>query len=414
MIAAAMLLTLAACKDNNKDDCTDHTDEDGNLLCDRCGAELEDNSYEPDTLDCTLTVKTPEGKAIPGAKFTITLGGYSETLTADSDGKVTKSLVLGKYSVSFDYESLPSGFLPETSSITVDSENNITLTVIDNNPDGSQAKPFIISTDSTAIELGASNTLYYNYHGAANRKLKIEGEGLEVTYNGTVYTPVVGIIEIQLSSTIGEAVFFSVKNVGDTAFSGAIELIAPLGSLENPIPLTENALTVAVPEEGTVNYKWIADRDGVLVITSSTENNNVAITKTLANEVPISTQTLGTCAIYMAVTAGEEITVSVASTEKEACEVTFELAVYGGDESDPVPVLKEEIDFALLGGESIVFSVEAGKTFKATDEEGATVTYGGNVYTANEGVIEVVLTDGGLFTVTNTQDSLNNIDFEIK
>lgn len=420
LLALLLCSALAAC--DTGDACTEHKDSDRDGKCDTCQAPVQAESESESETEAatdapaakkeyTLTVKLDNGTAVSGVKFTLN-GTEESTLTTDADGCASATLAPGKYTVAYDYETLPTGCIPDTAEITVkeDSET-FTLTLIDNNPDGSLQKPFFISEDVTDVSIAAGEEVFYNYRGAAVRHLEIQAAGISVTYDGTVYPSVDGTVSVLITPTIGEVTRFSLKNTTNTAIQTQMSLLSPLGSMENPIVLSENAANVSVPAGDAVCYLWTAEKTGVLLVTSQNELNNISMIN--LSTYAVSAMTAGSAGEYLAVTAGDEIRITVAATKDDADTVIdMALQCYAATEADPVPVIKSALDFSLAANASLTFSADTGKTVTVKDAS-VILTADGVEHTADEsGTLSLTLAGNGetaLFTLTNTQDSINGI-----
>ena len=78
---------------------------------------------------------------------------------------------------------------------------------------------------------------------------------------------------------------FCIKNTSSTTIETEIALLAPLGSMSNPIVLAQATATASVPEDGGVYYAWTATKTGVLVVSSQNTKNNISLTNMNTNAV---------------------------------------------------------------------------------------------------------------------------------
>ena len=278
------LLALSAC---DSGECTAHTDADANGVCDNCSAPVETAAESESTTDSEESTEAPatdaeylftvtldNGTAAPSVSF-ILVGEAEHPLTSGADGKVTARLPEGSYTVLFDYDTLPEGCIPETEEVTLTRESTeISLTLVDNTPDGSVAKPFFISEDVTALTLAAGEEAHYVYRGAAMRQIVIPSADVTVTYAGQTYAGNGEGVTVDLIPVIGEVTTFSVKNVSGAKVETSMTLVAPLGSMENPIPMTGSTASVNVPAGGAIYYLLTAEKSGVLLVTSESATNN--------------------------------------------------------------------------------------------------------------------------------------------
>ena len=400
--------------------CDTHADADGDLVCDVCRVALENATEQTEAAtdaEYTLTVTLDDGSTLAGVSFTLTKGSKEIALTSGTDGTVKAILAEGTYFVGYDYDTLPEGCIPDVTEITVEKGTTaIALSVIDNNPNGTPQKPFFISEDVTAVSLDAGEELYYNYRGSALRQLKIEHAGVTVTVGETVYTAENGTVTVTLEPTIGEVTRFSVKNTTSAALETEIQLVAPLGTMENPIVLSESETVLTLSAGEVLYYLWTADKSGVLLVTSACEYNNISMTNN--NTYAVSAMTAGSAGEYVTVTAGDEILISVSSTNKDAeATVDMKLSCFAATATDPVPAVKSTLDLSFAAGASLSFSAQTGKTLSITDD-GVSVTVGDTVLTPDaNGVLTLTLAGEGettVFTVTNTKDSANGITINVE
>ena len=405
IVAVILILTLGGCKA--------HVDADDDYKCDLCGKKFDDgdDTLPATSTDITFTVVDDNGNAMSGVSFDLSGTAGIYTITTNASGVAQQEIAFGKYNVSYDYTTLPSGFMPSLSMLSVSSDTTeVKIVVVDNNPNGTIARPFWISEDVTALSIAAGGEIYYAAHGSSIRTLVIKGEALELNYNGEVYTSTDGEIRIVLEGSIDEETRFSVRNVGSADIETNIEIIYPLGSRDNPIELTETHNSVHLQADQGIHYKWTATSNGVLVVSTDVEDSNIGISKVLQNDVSISASTAGSGYAYLVVSQGDLIAVSVSNDSKDSQDIAFDLAIYSGTDLDPVPVFKSYIDVSLLPGSSISFVATAGKELTIIDEDKITVTYGGTTEnSADLGFIYIEFDADGIFTVTNTDTSVNGI-----
>ena len=363
---------------------------------------------------CTVSVKLDNGDSLSGVKLTLKCGTSEYALETGADGTVEAKLVLGKYTISYDYDTLPSGCAPDTFSIEITANTaEILLMVVDNNPNGTAAKPFFIVEDITPLELEAECEVYYIYRGAAMRYLIVENDGVVITYKDEEYTAVDGKVMIPITPQLGEMSRFSIKNTTDAKLEISIFMEAPKGSMENPIAIEGSSAQASVPAEGAVYYKYVADKTGVLVVSSENTLNNISLSN--LNTYAVTSATEGAKGTYMYVSAGDEVLIEVSSTdEKNAVVIDFAVNCYAGTETDPVPVLVESIDLSIPADAEIIFSAAAGKTVSFSNRA-VTLTVGGEDYSGQS--VEVVLAGSAgtvTFKLTNTEDSLVHLVFDVE
>lgn len=416
LLSALLAFSFVGCKDKK----CNHRDADDDGICDKCSAPYTDgddtgkNSSTDTSVTCTFTVQTDDRTFAAGVAFTLSSQANTYSLVSDENGQVTAKIEPAVYTVSYDYDTLPDACSPDVYSIDVKSATAITLLLIDNTPDGSEEKPFPLTEDEK-ITLAANAELYYTYRGSETVILQIESENVRIVYNGTTYEPVDGVVSVSLDHQNFSSITFSIKNVGTETVQAELKLTYPLGSRGNPILLSENATTANVPENGEVYYKWIAPQNGIVVVSSENTLNDISMLNTTTNAV--SSATYGSACEYLVVSANDEIILSVSSlAQKGETLIEFSVAVYLGTEEDPVPFLKNNVNFSMEGNSSLVCLATAGKTLEINDGE-VSVIFNGNTYTPDEfGVITFTLEGDGevLFTVNNLSENKNGVEIKLK
>ncbi len=374
-----------------------HVDADDDYLCDNCGEHFDDGDEGGDPAssetEVTFNVVLDNGDTLAGVTFTLKRGDVVHTLTSGADGTVKLTLAVGVYEVEFDSDTLPEYCWGETYGVKIEEgTTSATLSVVDNRPDGSAKKPYTLTEDEVEITLASNQEIYYSTHGASTRYLTINSSNLAVTYNGQNYFAVDGVITVEITSANTDSpAIFSVRNIDVETVTTTMRLESPLGSNDNPIVMTESSATAKVPAEKTVYYTYMADKDGVLVLTTPTLGNSITITRYVTKIVdnngveesiivPILAGTDSGSSAYIPVYEGEEIRIGVsftapknsielAETDEDRAKlysVSFSISVYAGSESDPVPVHDSSIGLTLDAGQSFVFSYDAEKTLSVS------------------------------------------------
>lgn len=418
LLAFTIILSLASCKDkeNNENVCDGHVDADDDYLCDKCGENYDDGDEAPDLAEptkyeITFELVLDNGDAVSGVKFTITRGARTFELVSGADGIAKQSLEEGPYAIEYDYDTLPEYCTPDTFGFKVEEGmTKVTLVITNNTPDGTAEKPFLIVDNDTEITIEPGQSIYYAYRGTTVKTLTINAEGVSVNYNGDTYSSEDGVISLQFNPEIGKQIIFSVNNTTDSKITTVMSIVALPGSSENPFELEGTSGVASVSEEHIVYYKWVADKDGVLVVRSSSSFNNISLTKVLENDILIIAQTAGDAAAYLVINAGDEISIGVSAINTaDKVDVDFSISSYAGTESDPVPVLMDEIDISLSPNQSIIFSVEVGKTLRITDENRVSVWHDTITFT-NEGDVEIVVElVKPIFVLNNYSEFVNGI-----
>lgn len=393
--------------------CKEHIDKNDDFLCDNCGKEFNDG-LEVVTENVTFVVKMSDGQTLSGVGFSLTKDEEVIDLVSDANGKVTRNLVVGYYTLEFDYETIESSLSSNIYSVNVkQGMSEVVIILSDNTPDGSAEKPFYVADKETEIVLAPGGELHFNYRGASTKYLTINSDSLVVIYEGVEYTAFDGVIEVTVTpKEVGTTTKFVIKNVSDTTVAETMYFVALLGSVDNPYNLNEDDECKVVPADGTIYYQWTAYEDCVLVVfVPNHKNNSVGITKVLSNNVPISSLSAGGAYVYMPVCKDEMLTISVSTTNKQDTLVEFEGYFYMANDRDPLEFFIRDLDISFASGQSIVFTAEAGSTVTITEETQVSVVYNGTTYTPDEnGKISFDIVAGcDTFTVTNNAEFINSI-----
>ncbi len=335
LLVLSLALSLASCNE-----CKAHVDADDDYLCDSCGEKYDDGDEAPEIElnSVTVTVKLDNGQPISGVKFTLTRGETDLSATSGADGTARFELEAGIYQVSYDHDTLPEYCFPDTTGFKVEEgTTDITLTVMDNKPDGSAEKPFFLSERQNEITLAPGQEIHYSIRVATIRYINVYNSAAVISYNGESYEAVDGVaaLVIQPEDSDVRNTVFSVKNSSDSEIVTTLEITAPLGSMENPIELTDGGATVTVNCDTTVYYSFTATAGETLTLTSNTDRNNIYVRRVLEDDVPVDTYTDGAISVSTQVAAGDVITIGVSAlvpTDKHEnkdydVEITFNISI---------------------------------------------------------------------------------------
>ncbi|MBQ7315579.1 MAG: Ig-like domain-containing protein [Clostridia bacterium] len=378
-------------------------------------AETQAEETEPATeatvkLACNLTVTDQDGTPIPNATAYLSHknGQLAQiAVQLDENGKATVTLPTGAYTVT--YENLPEGHLPDDTTLTVAyGTADYTLKVLNNIPNGTAERPFTVTDETTEVKIPAKTSYTYVMFNAMDRTIVIENTTLKVSYKSVEYAPDEnGTVSVLLTNeSPRDPGYFTLVNEGDAEVSAIVNIQATAGSMNNPYvieALGENVVAT-VPKSATVYYKWTATQTGVLMLTSTTPNNYIAMSN-LANST-VSYFTNGGAATYLNVTAGDEILISVASTKTDvdSMEVTFKLTEHTATVEDSIPVLEGEFAFTLTAGASYSFTTAEGVSVGALQVkgQGIKVNFNGETLEPDEkGVVDIqVIGEGKNLTLT--------------
>lgn len=338
LLVISLLLSLASCEEK----CKAHVDADDDYLCDNCGTNYDDGDEAPETKTATVTVsvRLDNGEALSGIKFSLVRADKSIELTSGQDGTVSVNLELGNYRVEYDYDSLPEYCTPDTIGFKVEEgTTSATLIIVDNKPDGSANKPFFISENETEITLAPGEEIYYMLRVVTTRYINVYNSAAVIGYDGETYEAKDGVASLVLepeSDQMGVSnTVFSVKNSSNSEITTLLEVTSPVGSMENPIELSENSATVTVNHETVIYYTWVATADGVLTLTTDNERNSIYLRRVLENDVPVDQYTNGDLSATIEVAEGDVITIGVSALAAEEdhenqdydIEITFSLSI---------------------------------------------------------------------------------------
>jgi hypothetical protein len=315
----SLVLSLISCTEECQ-----HVDADDDYLCDSCGEHFDDGDNEqpgPATLSVTFTVKFENGKAASGVQFVLTRGEKTVSLTSGSDGSVKADLEPGAYYIDVNHDTLPEYCTTDIFAIKVEEgKTDINITIIDNTPDGSLEKPFFISENETELTLAAGSETYYRIHVSTVRYITVASSDVVITCGDQVSQLVDGVATLVVSASdndISDCVF-SLKNNSAEDVDVTLGVKAPLGSYENPTPVSESGASTTVNCDTMVYYKWVATADGMLTLTANSDRNSIYIRRVLENDVPIDQYPNGQLVTTIEVAEGDVITIGVSALEANA------------------------------------------------------------------------------------------------
>ena len=365
----------------------------------------------PAAVDCTLTVSDQDGTALAALALTLSLANGSGDpidLTTDSDGHCTVTLTEGLWRVS--YEALPTGYLADVTSFLVNKENTAyDIKVINNIPNGTVERPFVIVDEITTVTIPAGASHVYVTYGAQDRSFVMSDVGLGVSYKDENRTANAdGEIKFPLiSQSPRDPAYITLTNTSNVDVEATFRIEADPGTLNNPyvVETIDEAFTANVPKESTVYYTWTATKSGILMVSSENSKNYIAMTNvtTYAN----SYYTEGTFCTYLAVSTGDAVQIAVASSDNTAdvSEITFSLDIYEGTAEEPVLICKDKASFTLKGGESRVFSYTGTAVTMKVSGASLRVTYGDTTVEADaNGMVEIAMdanSEAFVFTLSN-------------
>ncbi len=307
--------------------CEKHTDLDGNRVCDVCSELMLDL---PKDVTVSFTVEDQDGIIVPGVEVTFTStadAAKKVTATGGTDGRLTATLTEGTYRVSYDCDVDAIGYyLTDTSSITVEeSTTELTLKLINNNPNGTEDRPYILSVGENSITLPANTSYYYAVYRAVDLIAYINGEGIKVTYRGTEYTTDDGEISFAL---LGEATnsveFILIENTSAAEVTASATVKSTPGSSGNPyvIEAEGEVSREGITKSDIIYYTYTATAAGELKITLTSENSYVNMINS-RNSVATNTTAADSAVITLTVEAGDEIIIDCTVTKDSTTTLTF-------------------------------------------------------------------------------------------
>ena len=393
--------------------------------------ETQPAETEPDTdaipdVECSFTVTDQDGTPIPSltAYLTHKDGLLAQiTVTTDENGKASCVLKEGTYSVT--YENLPADHLQDDMTLTVaQGTTEYALKVMNNTPNGTESRPFPITNEITEVTIPANTSYTYRLHNAIDRTIYIENTTLKVSYKSVEYAPDEnGTVDVLMTNeSLRDPGYFTLINETNAEVTATLQIRSTPGSMNNPHAV-ENLgedIVASVAKGSTVYYKWTATKTGVLMVTSHTPGNYIAMSN-LANSA-VSYFTSGSTATYLNVTAGDEIQISVATTktDKDVAEITFMLTEHAATAEDSVPVWGGEYSFTLAAGATYAFATEetVAVTLLTVKGNGIQVSFNGEMYEPDEkGKVEIRVTGEAknlAFTVENKNTERQEIDVSVE
>lgn len=357
-----------------------------------------------------ITLKDQEGDAIANAKISIVDKDDKEItiVTTDVNGKATVTVSGECYA---DVTSLPEGFL-DVAGLTKLEGEEVAIEVQNNIPNGTPSRPFPVE-DENQIELEANGTVYYIIYGGGRNFLVENAQGLVVTY-GTDEPREADeenkiSFKMPLTEASSRAVIVKFENKSTEKKTCTLKLFSDKGALDNPYDLVLGENTkVTVEKDAIAYYKWIADKDCMVVVNSETPNNSIYFYNTTKSVV--SNSTAGSNSTYIYANAGDEIMVYVSSTaQNNYNKVEFIVNAYASTEDAPLPLTNKTNSFMLNKLQSLTFTVTVDVQSTLTIEGNSiVVTVGEEEYDlSDDGYTDIFLDAGAtvVFTITSTNEN---------
>ena len=319
LLSVAFAFSLTACKGSD-----DSSSNSTPTSIDSTADSVSDSTQTPTANDCTFTVVTDNGTTVANASFTLISESNTYPLTTDASGSIKAQIPAGTYMLDYDFETLPENHIPDVWEVNVTLGATITLLLNDNTPNGTLEKPFWLVDDVTSLSLNAGAEVYYQCRNN-NVTFTIESENVSVTCGDVTYTAENGVVTFTITHDIGAASIFSVKNNGTETIETELKTVYPLGTMQNPILLTDASgeVVAEVPQDISLYYKWTATQDGTLTVVSYNPNNYI----TLQNGNTMSDATWGEESTFIECKTGDEIIIIVGTIDGEAMIIDFEYSI---------------------------------------------------------------------------------------
>ncbi len=388
--------------------CTDHIDVDEDNYCEICGAQIAF------PVEVTVTVKDEKGNPMSGISVTLDHETRdSVTEITDEEGKIKISVLPSSYSVGF--EGLADGWYVDGTGKTIEisaSALSFDFTAIDNNPDGSEEKPYFVGDEAVEKTFAAGVTYNFSAKGAS-KYLVVNNENAKVTYDGKEYLPEDGVIRVHIAETdVNSTTLFAVTNTADVDNTISICFESLPGSQGNPFDAElDTVLSATVKVESTVYYNWTAAKSGYLVLTSDTVGNYIMMYD-LTSYV-VTSYTDGAKSICLRVTQGDKISIAVATkSTADQTQVDFKLEMFDGTEASPIPLYETAI-YRLPANTAVSFIYHGEDKSVTLAEYGLEVLLGGESVAAGNGAYVFDVTEGSVITVKLTAEELTEIVFTV-
>ncbi|MBE6618625.1 MAG: hypothetical protein E7626_02425 [Ruminococcaceae bacterium] len=334
-------LLFCACNTPSNDDGSDSNPPAGDTTPDTPDSGNEDPDTTPDDekpgdendgkVTYTVNTKDLDGNPIAGVEVQFCVGDNCKApVYSDTNGVATITLDPEDYHVKINpgvYAADPAEYEFPEGSTTLD----VTVYKL---PTGSEDEPIPVTENETQVKLKAGAKLYYTVFMPGDKVLTIDdvnSRGAVIEYNGKTYTSENGKVQVALEGGMMANIAVSAADGKLAVFT--LKVSVREGSSGNPFTLENlDPITVNVPENDSVHYKWIATASGTLTVSCANDVNDI----TLNNN---------TAAIYGDPSDGAA---SVSITVNEGDEITLIFAVCVVDESTwTTPAAELSVTFTL-------------------------------------------------------------------
>ncbi len=288
------------------------------------------------------------GKALEGKlNFTEKKTQEKTSVTFDANGKGSAILSEGEYSV--EYEELPIYCQGVDYSVTITkTSTSITLNVSDNTPNGSEERPFPLLDENATFHFTANATYWFSIRAGEGRNISIENPNVEVSCPNEAGEQIIykpdenGVVKFHITAENPITVYyFTVSYKSDVEADIELLLQGDPGTFADPYKLESKDLgtpvTIMVAPNGTLYYKWTADRAGTLTLSvADAQMDIVGMTKTSEGGGTVDSGVTGKGedgtlrdSVTLTVEKGDSIVVRVShdSEDVNGKEVTFTLSI---------------------------------------------------------------------------------------
>lgn len=409
-------MAFASCDGGNDTDTNTDTNTDTDTSTNTDTDTNTDTGIEKEAT-YVITIKDQEGVVIANATIQI-LNEYDEeieTLTTDENGQATITLSNDE-SYFADVLELPEGYLDIAGKTKLENEDTV-IEVESNIPNGTESRPYPVE-DTNEIKLGANETVFYVTYGGGRNILIENAQGLKLTYGADEPREADEEGKITFKMPVADDLYdratrIKLENTTSEEKTYILTIYSDKGELDNPYDVVLDELTkITVEKEKTVYYKYVAEKDGMIVVYSETEDNNIYCYNTTTYVT--SAYTNGAICEYIYANEGDEVMFYVSSNaSKNYNSVEFKVNHYSGTVEDPIPLYKEATSITLKPSQALTFTITSevsselvieGNSIKLTMNETDTLP-------SEDGIIDGILIMGTkTLTITNTDaDEKQNV-----
>jgi len=233
---------------------------------------------------------------------------------------------------------------------------------------GTKNEPIEIGGTLTfSTEIPAGKESYFNVYRVGGTILTINSKTAQVEYDGEVYNPKNGKIEIPVETEdVTIPIKIIIRNTGTATEKYTVNFVYPGGTLENPYALKLGALTtdVAKGNDQGVTYIYKAPDNGIVEIQAISATNGVEYDVVLYNLNTYANRTLGE--------DGASKKVSIEVNKGDTLQVT--VGVLPNKEHEyPAATIKSNVTFTPTAGPVTKPTLPSTATFSVTvkDDKGA-------------------------------------------